>query len=52
VPGTWARPSLLGQNNAPRLFNLPHKVVQYGEHLLNNQNQEMELFSGTKILLD
>jgi len=29
-----------------------HKVFQYGKHLLNNQNQEMELSSGTKILLD
>jgi len=29
-----------------------HKVIQYNKHLLNGQNQEIELFSGTKILLD
>jgi len=28
----------------------PAKVVQHNKHLLNGQNQEMELFSGTKFL--
>jgi len=31
-------------------FSCPHEVIQYNKHLLNGQNQEMELFSGTKIL--
>jgi len=31
-------------------FTCPHDVVQYNKYLLNNQNQEMEAFSGTKIL--
>jgi len=34
----------------PNCFTCPHKVVQYREHLHNSQNQEMELFSGTKNL--
>jgi len=25
-------------------------VIQYNKYLLNGQNQEMELFSGTKVL--
>jgi len=33
-------------------FTCPYKVVQYGEHLVNGQNQETKLFSETKILLD
>jgi len=31
-------------------FTCPRKVVQHKKHLLNGQNQEMELFCGTKIL--
>jgi len=30
-------------------FTCPYKVVQYNEHLFNNQNKETELLSGTKI---
>jgi len=33
-------------------FTCLYKVVQYVEHLVNGQNQEMELFSGTKTMLD
>jgi len=36
----------------PNCFTCPYKVVQYNEHLHNSQNQETELFSGTKILPD
>jgi len=34
----------------PNYFTCPDKVIQYNKHLLNGQNQEMKLFSGTKIL--
>jgi len=34
----------------PDCFTCPHKVIQHSKHLFNGRNQEMELFSGTKIL--
>jgi len=33
-------------------FTCPHKVIQHGKHLLNGENQELELFSGTIFLPD
>jgi len=36
----------------PNCFTFPHEVIQYNEHLLNNENQEIEAFSGTKNLPD
>jgi len=34
----------------PNCFTCPHEVIQYDKHLLNDQNQEMEPFRGTKFL--
>jgi len=36
----------------PNCFTCSHKIIQYNKHLFNNQNQEIEAFSGTKNLLD
>jgi len=35
----------------PNCFTCPHDVIQYNKHLLNGQNQETKLFSGTKFYL-
>jgi len=36
----------------PDCFTCPYEVIQYNEHVLISQNQEIVAFSQTKIMLD